>query len=369
MSVGAARESGPAAVRQKGSAPAGAPATTPALPEAAVEDTPDAARAAARPAQHAALHTLLVPVDGSHFSQAALAPGAALAARLDAEIVIVQEATPAYVPGIAEDLALQLGESDAQRSLDQSLELVRRTGLRARAILLVAQPGVSPAEAIVAATTAVDAGLIVMATHGRSGVQRAVLGSVADGVVCQSSTPVLLVRPQVGRLAGGAAWWAGWATETAALGQPAGQAHPGAHEPLCILVALDGSPEGESGLAVVASLARALAARVSLAHVAPTGHLRAGGAGRDLAGPGGPAYLEQVALRLQGLGLPPAAIHAAVRYGPVAPTLLDQAAREHASILALSTHGCGGLARLIHGSVTSLVVEQAAVPVLVTRRC
>lgn len=51
-----------------------------------------------------------------------------------------------------------------------------------------------PATEIVAAAKEWDAGLIVMATHGRSGVGRAVLGSTSDGVVHHAPCPVLLVR-------------------------------------------------------------------------------------------------------------------------------------------------------------------------------
>ena len=55
-----------------------------------------------------------------------------------------------------------------------------------------------PGSAIVEAADESDCDVIVMATHGRSGLRRTVLGSVADYVVRNVSVPVLLVRPQEG---------------------------------------------------------------------------------------------------------------------------------------------------------------------------
>src|SRR6185436_2730669 len=52
-----------------------------------------------------------------------------------------------------------------------------------------------PAAEIAAEAAEGGAGLVVMATHGRSGLGRAILGSVASGVVAQSPVPVVLLRP------------------------------------------------------------------------------------------------------------------------------------------------------------------------------
>jgi nucleotide-binding universal stress UspA family protein len=57
----------------------------------------------------------------------------------------------------------------------------------------------SPAEAIVARSRAIDADIIVMGTHGREGLSRAFLGSVAESVIQQSDRPVLTVRPNEDR--------------------------------------------------------------------------------------------------------------------------------------------------------------------------
>ena len=96
----------------------------------------------------------------------------------------------------------------------------------------------TPAEQIVATAEHGGFDLIAMGTHGRTGLDRVVMGSVAEEVVRTSRVPVLLARPGV-RIDG-------WET---------------------IVVALDGSPGAEEVLGDVARLARAVGAQVHLVRV------------------------------------------------------------------------------------------------------
>jgi nucleotide-binding universal stress UspA family protein len=308
------------------------------------------------------VHTIVVPLDGSRFSRAALEPAEALAARLDAEIVVVTVASPARVPGVDGDLARQLGQTDAQLLLGEVIAGVRRSGLRARSIVVTGCDGCPPAEAILLAAADVRASLIVMATHGRTGIRRAVLGSVADAVARESPVPVLLVRPPSGGGRGvGALRWLG-SSSTVVEGSRSGHGIAA----IRLLVALDGSRESETVLPSVAALVLALRAEVNLVHVLTHVATRFGDeATLGLADRA--AYLHHAALQLQEAGVPATAIRTAVRYGPVAATLLDQAAREQASILAISSRGLAGLDRLVHGSVASEVVANSTLPVLARR--
>jgi nucleotide-binding universal stress UspA family protein len=82
--------------------------------------------------------------------------------------------------------------SDAEKRLRALAELARRAGVRARPLLL---SGV-PHEAIRRAARARRADVVVLGTHGRTGVARLVVGSVASRVVATAPCPVLTVRPR-----------------------------------------------------------------------------------------------------------------------------------------------------------------------------
>ena len=151
---------------------------------------------------------ILVPMDGSDLSEAVLAPVAEFASRLGATLVLVQVVVwPPYAqanPGellIAEDRESELatarnylaGVVDRLRAVQtsgSSTGLPRLTDVRYRA-----EPG-RPAEGVIVRLAEDEqADLVAMATHGRSGLARLVLGSVTTGVVQHADTPLLLVRP------------------------------------------------------------------------------------------------------------------------------------------------------------------------------
>ena len=143
---------------------------------------------------------ILVPLDGSQPSEAILEHAAGLARYADAELVLFEAVQPVgaavWLPAgelsvPAGDL-LQRQQETARASLEKAARPLRAAGLRVRTRLEVAG---SVAGAILAAAEAEHADLVALATHGRSGLARAALGSVADKVVRASRTPVLLFRP------------------------------------------------------------------------------------------------------------------------------------------------------------------------------
>lgn len=135
--------------------------------------------------------TVLVPLDGSKLAEEALAHAIAFA-REGAMLVLVRaadgHATPLTDPTIARIAAVQ----DAEIYLATVADRLRRVGV-ADVETSVQYGGPVDGIADVARTRNVD--LIVMSTHGRSGLGRLVLGSVAEGVVRATSTPILLLRP------------------------------------------------------------------------------------------------------------------------------------------------------------------------------
>ena len=143
------------------------------------------------------IRNIVVATDFSSASRPAFRRALELALSNAASLWIVHVAAPpgplspdGYVlPRIYEEMELAI-RSDAQKRLRTLLSRARRLGVRTRALLL---KGV-PHEAIVRAARGHRADMLVLGTHGRTGVARFLVGSVAARVVAASSCPVLTVR-------------------------------------------------------------------------------------------------------------------------------------------------------------------------------
>lgn len=142
---------------------------------------------------------LLAPLDGSAFAEEALPVAESLAEALGGELVVVR-AVPRpgldfgpdwVVAPILED-ELANAETEARDYLDRLAARLAREGRAAQAALRVGDP----AGVIAAVGRERGAALVVMATHGHTGLGRVVLGSVADAVLRHGTLPLLLVRPQ-----------------------------------------------------------------------------------------------------------------------------------------------------------------------------
>jgi nucleotide-binding universal stress UspA family protein len=134
---------------------------------------------------------VLVPLDGSMLAEKALAPAIAFA-RDGASLVLLRaaeaHATPFSDPSDAQVAVVR----DAEFYLAGVVDRLRRVGVSdVAASVWYGPPVAGIAEA--ARSHAID--LIVMSTHGRSGLGRLVLGSVAEGVLRATATPILLLRP------------------------------------------------------------------------------------------------------------------------------------------------------------------------------
>jgi nucleotide-binding universal stress UspA family protein len=132
---------------------------------------------------------MLVPLDGSEAAASVLPFAADLAKSFGAKICLFQavpEPVTAY-PDVQEEV-----EASARQFLASAAERLSEQGVQADS---VASFG-NTVDGIVWAAEREKAELIVMSTHGRSGIGRMVLGSVADAVVRRASMPVILVRPK-----------------------------------------------------------------------------------------------------------------------------------------------------------------------------
>jgi nucleotide-binding universal stress UspA family protein len=143
---------------------------------------------------------ILVPLDGSEFSETVLDHTAKLAALFDASLTLVQviayplEIASPYLPHTVQmnQKVVEDAKATAVAHLEQIAANLREDGLEVDSLALVdTQAG----HGILQAADQVGADMIAMATHARSGVSRAFLGSTADKVVRGAHRPVFLYRP------------------------------------------------------------------------------------------------------------------------------------------------------------------------------
>ena len=258
--------------------------------------------------------TVVVPLDGSDVASRALPVGVELANRFDADVLLVTTTQTRRADRMVRPAWLD----DAAASV---------TGLRVETRFVDDHP----AETVICAVAddAPDA-TICMATHGRGTVGTAILGSVAQDVVRATTRPVVLVGPH-------AEDWAG-------LDQP-------------MLVCHDGSESASAIVPVAAEWAKTLGCPVVVVHVFHPLDVESAKAPTAAIDPTVEALrrdLDDVDVRIYRDSYPVGVI-------------LELARTLPASLVALSTHGRTGLARVTLGSVAASLVHSAPSPVLLTR--
>jgi nucleotide-binding universal stress UspA family protein len=298
--------------------------------------------------------TILVPLDGSPLAEQALPIARAIAERAGSKVrlALVHQMPPAPLdPGAARLFtSIELSTRKWERSYLRSLQAkLRQEGVRLASAVALSGP-VGPALAQYVQELGID--LVVMAPHGRGGVRRAWLGSVADHLVRHLEVPVLLVRPAED-----------------------GATPASASAPNQILVPLDGSPLAEEVLGPAADLARLWGSELTLLRVVQPVVFY----GDELLGWPAPYdkeltassrsqaedYVRDIAERLRGEGLRASGV-AVVGWG-AADAILKTARPDQVAAIAVATHGRGGLRRLALGSVADKLIRAADVPVLVRR--
>lgn len=298
--------------------------------------------------------SILVPLDGSPLAEQAVPLAASIAQRAGGKLrlVLVHElpAPPGDAAAAKLFISIELAIRKSERAYLRGIQArLRKGGTRlSSGVTLTGRAGPELAQHV--RELGID--LVVMATHGRGGIRRAWLGSVADNLIRSLEIPVLLVRPREG--------------------QPIPDRPPGAGQ---ILVPLDGSPLAEEALDAASALARVWDTEVTLLQVVRPVLLS-----DDPALPLPSAYdeeltalsrqqaqdyLDDVVERMHGQGL--RATGVAVLGWNAADTILEVARPERVAVIALATHGRGGLRRLALGSVADKLVRGADVPVLVYR--
>ncbi|WP_408629705.1 universal stress protein [Anaeromyxobacter oryzisoli] len=147
----------------------------------------------------AALTRILVPIDFSPSARAALEYATFLAGKLDAELEVLHVWEPpgylgpdtlALLPVGSGEPAWEQTRAEVQRELEQQLA---RAVARPRAFSVRVEAG-EPSDTILRLAREGGVDLIVMGTHGRTGLSRLLIGSVAEAVLRRSGCPVLTIR-------------------------------------------------------------------------------------------------------------------------------------------------------------------------------
>lgn len=325
------------------------------------------------------LRSILVPLDGSTFSARALPLAAALAARDGATLYLVSAYTPLTVTLPFPETPVYDTTLDVERRARMTAAL-QRYARYLRAECLVSAGGTvrdgDPAEVLATEARRRNVDLIVMTTHGRGGVRRAWMGSVADALLRRAAVPVLLIRPTNPA-----------DTETRADDAPSAtvadpltdSATPGTRGFRRVLVPLDGSALAEAAVEPALELGDPDKTRVLLLRVIPAGAATPSRSASGAHGAPAPRAAHQTASACETAAAQLASVAARVRRAgyTVEPLLvLDQdpaacilaaAAVRDADLIAMATHGRSGVVRAVLGSVTDRVMRGAPCPVLVVR--
>jgi nucleotide-binding universal stress UspA family protein len=298
---------------------------------------------------------VLAPLDGSRFAEIAVPVALQLARRErgTVRLLLVHELRLNPVP-MPDGSVLDPTQDEATLQSERSYlgKLLGRfepnSQLSVSGDVVTGSPGLT----IVAEAASWRADLVVMATHGRGPLSRFRLGSVAGYLIRHLSIPILLVRPRDD---------IDWSAADFAVRS--------------IMVPLDFSPASEAILAPAAALATTYGATLELVHVVepvlrpgplPLGEFvpsvrdidqRTRVTAHD--------SLEAIAGRLRDRGLE---VNTTVLEGStVAGTLTERISNTRPDVVAIATHGRGGLRRAMLGSVADKVIRASHQPVLVVR--
>jgi nucleotide-binding universal stress UspA family protein len=283
---------------------------------------------------------ILVPLDRSNLAEQILPYAGLIAEKFHVPVELLRVNDPDAITAFAPPL--QGGDylkkvSQLHFPLSRSVDCVVEMG--------------KPAETIVERAAAHPGTVITMATHGFSGMQRWLLGSVANKVVRTARNPVLLIRPTQ-------------------KGNPLESI-----ELKTLLVPLDGSGLGEKVLPHVVVLAKAFHLEVNLVRVytlPAESYLVGDGLYMDVLSQeretirkGAEEYLDGKTQELQAEGV--GRVISIAMEGDAAGEIIDLARKTPDCLIAMSTHGRSGVERWALGSVAEKVIHHSKNPVLVIR--
>jgi len=294
---------------------------------------------------------ILVPLDGSRLSEGILPYVRSIARASNAAVELLQIIEPEVVSNTTDPqhgAYVDLVEANLKQTSTEYLEEVARSFPNSFNVTCSAEIG-NPAEVIVDRGSAHEDTLIAMSTHGRSGVQRWLLGSVADKVLHAATNPLFVLRSTDESKT----------TDEATL--------------KTILVPLDGSLLAELVLPHVAAMAKKMKLEVELLRVysvALPSYIDEGFTVdlqplRENMKEEVKSYLDKKARQLISYGVDK--VSTLVLEGDAPGEIIDMAREFSDNLVAICTHGRSGIGRWILGSVTDRIVRHCGDPVLIIR--
>jgi len=304
---------------------------------------------------------MLVPLDGSELAEVVFPYAKELAGRLDIEVILLYVGTQAlrkFVP-----MHRAYIERAAEIIRHQAQEVQKKTGIKPGSKPIKSRGEIGegyPAEEILHYADENKVDLLLLATHGHSGLKRWVLGNVADKILRVSKIPVLLVR-------------AGIPEETAYDKWPKTR----------LLVPLDGSELAESVLPHVETLAKQRSTEpinVTLLRVCepPTTPSYYAPELSEVPLNWGD-YMEQEVVRCKQVSTEYLAriekqfkdiginVQSEVLVGKASDVIVDYTNKNPFSLIVMATHGRSGLSRLVYGSTTANIINGVSCPIFLVR--
>ena len=294
---------------------------------------------------------IMVPTDGSGFDREAIRVALKIADRTAAKVRLVRVLANGTFFGVAAEgtpLPLDVSRSERDNALSELYSLAAECRATSKADITVDLHTGPISDVLQGYARRHDVDLIVMSTHGRGGIYRLSLGSVTDSLIRHTTIPVLVVKP------------------------PTSYLNPQIIEGFKrIIVPLDGSILAEQILPRVLTLAKLEEAEITLLNVLiPQSYSQ-----KEIVDPALPwwdkdialakAYLFRIAATLRRSGV---SVTTDIVIGEnVASAIGDFASRERADLIAIATHGRGGLARMLRGSVADAIMHSGRMSMLVLK--
>jgi nucleotide-binding universal stress UspA family protein len=286
------------------------------------------------------LRTILVPLDGSELAEEALPVARQLAGAMGSQLLLARVTPlmpwavgfPSTAGYTSPEVYQRLLDEEDQATKDYLEHLAREAGAAGITTRTISERGDATSTLLdVLARERPD--LVVMTTHGRSGLRRFALGSIADRLVRSGAAPVLLLRSFEEK------------TDVRRLERA--------------LVPLDGSPLAEEALAMAVRLAGPVVRHIKLVRAVIPQLISET--------PEAQAYLDGVRQRLtEQLAGRSCVVEQRVVAGQAAEMIVAESEQDCDFIL-MATHGLGGARRWAFGSIMDRVLHAARVPLLVVR--
>ena len=284
------------------------------------------------------LNKILIPLDGSPLSKRILVHVRRILVRQDAEVTLLR-VVPPDVPGGLRVLEREEME-EATASTQAAMAELEREGACARCVIRRGDA----AEEILAYAREYQPSLVAMSTHGRSGFDRWIWGSVAERVLRGSTHPLLLANPH-------------------ALDDEKAQTD---RKFARVLVPLDGSEPSAAILPIVSEIAHLYESEVTLFYTEPIliASIQYPAIPVIPAKEEGEKILATYRERLASEGV---RVKTWVAFEPPASGVLRAIELTKADLVAMTTHGRSGFSRWALGSVAEKVIRHSGIPVLVRR--